>query len=323
MHIQSSAVIGSGVAQMAMGSKGHDEPELWVVDVFADCPLTGNPAAVVFGGQDLSSDTMQAIARETNLSETVFVLPAASAAASYRARIFTTRREIGFAGHPTLAAAHAVAARNGEAAGDGGSGMIQECGIGLVEIRRRRNPPPERFLVRLPPASRTETTLQAADVGAMLGLAAERFAQPRFPVVATGVPWLLAEVRSIEDLASLAVDHLRVASVTRSVGAVGISVFARAGSDGVTARLRSFAPAEGIYEDPVCGSCHGATVAHLLALGTWPRPLPGAPRSIFMEQGHELSRPGLVEIVAEARGDEYVLHLGGECVTVLRGHLSI
>jgi PhzF family phenazine biosynthesis protein len=298
-------------------------PELWVVDVFASRPLSGNPAAVVFGGGDLSADTMQAIAREANLSETVFVFAATSSAADYRARIFTTRREIDFAGHPTLAAAHAVACHDGTLAGAKKTRIVQECRIGLVAIELRANPPPGRFLVRLPAATRSETGLRATELAPLLGLTVDRFAQTRFPVVATGVPWLLVQVRSVEDLARLDVDHLRVARITRSVGAVGLSVFARHADPGVVARLRSFAPAEGIYEDPVCGSCHGATVAYLLAEGDCARPPPGGRISFFMQQGHELSRPGLVEVMAEARGDDCVLFLGGGCITVLKGRLSI
>jgi PhzF family phenazine biosynthesis protein len=298
-------------------------PELWVVDVFASRPLSGNPAAVVFGGGDLSADTMQAIAREANLSETVFVFAATSSAADYGARIFTTRREIDFAGHPTLAAAHAVACHDGTLASAKKTRIVQECRIGLVAIELRANPPPARFLVRLPAATRSETGLRATELAPMLGLTVDRFAQTRFPVVATGVPWLLVQVRSVEDLARLDVDHMRVARITRSVGAVGLSVFARHAGPGVVARLRSFAPAEGIYEDPVCGSCHGATVAYLLAEGDCARPPPGGRISFFMQQGHELSRPGLVEVMAEARGDDCVLFLGGDCITVLKGRLSI
>jgi PhzF family phenazine biosynthesis protein len=303
--------------------------DLWQVDVFSDCPLSGNPAAVIFGGEDLADSTMQAVARETNLSETIFVLPTTGIHADYRARTFTTRREIAFAGHPTLAAAHAVFWRNAGtgAAGNHRNGAInesgrlrQECGAGIIHIERGKS---QRLRVVLPPISVRATALSRREIGGMLGLPARHVVASAFPVVATGVPWLLAEVRSLEDLSLLQVDFARVSRVTRGIGAVGISVFTRACSEGVTARLRSFAPAEGIYEDPVCGSCHGATAAYLLTVCEKPALRPGERISMLMQQGHELQRPGLVEVEAESRPDGIRLWLGGDCVTVLRGDLLI
>ncbi len=303
--------------------------ELWQVDVFTSCPLSGNPAAVIFGGEELADSTMQAVARETNLSETIFVLPTTGTQADYRARTFTTRREIPFAGHPTLAAAHAVFWRNAgkETAGTHRNDAInksgrlrQECGAGIIHIERSKS---QRLRVALPAISVRTTALSRQEIGEMLGLPARHVVSSAFPIVATGVPWLLAEVRSVGDLSLLDIDFARVSRVTRGIGAVGISVFTRACSEGVTARLRSFAPAEGIYEDPVCGSCHGATAAYLLTVLEEPTLGRGERISMLMQQGHELQRPGLVEVEAESQSDGIRLWLGGDCVTVLRGDLLI
>src|SRR6516225_541404 len=103
------------------------------VDVFTDVPFKGNPVAVVLDAEGLSAVDMQAIANWTNLSETTFVLPPTNPSADYRLRIFTTRSELPFAGHPTIGSAHAVL-NTGRATHSPGR-IIQECGKGLIEIR--------------------------------------------------------------------------------------------------------------------------------------------------------------------------------------------
>lgn len=297
--------------------------EIWQVDVFSDRPLAGNPAAVVFGGDDLPADTMQAIARETNLSETVFIL-SPTADADFRARIFTTRREIPFAGHPALAAGHAWLEARGEGAR---AAMVQECGIGNVEIRRRADVRGGTLVVALPRAAIRPSGWNAAEAAALFGLSPDRVLSSDIPVSATGVPWVLLEVAAVADLAALVPDHGAIARATRAAKAVGVTVFARhageGGEEGAKARLRTFAPAEGIYEDPVCGSCHGSLAAYLLAQGDLPRPGAGESLRIVTEQGHEIFRPGIVEITVEGGAAEPTLWLGGRCVTVMRGRLFI
>ena len=104
-----------------------------VVDVFTFRPLLGNPVAVIMDAEGLTDDAMQAVARWTNLSETTFVLPPTTADADYRLRIFTPRSELPFAGHPTLGSAHAILEAGRVTLHEGGR-LIQECGIGLVEL---------------------------------------------------------------------------------------------------------------------------------------------------------------------------------------------
>ena len=114
------------------------------VDVFTQVPFRGNPVAVVFDGDGLETERMQAIASWTNLSETVFVCQPGSPRADYRLRIFTPRRELPFAGHPTIGAAHAVTQH--KFAGKKKARLIQECAKGLVEIRSAE----ERLYFALP-----------------------------------------------------------------------------------------------------------------------------------------------------------------------------
>src|SRR5262245_38825806 len=120
------------------------------VDVFTDVPFRGNPVAVVFDGDALDTERMQAIARWTNLSETVFVCEPTLPEADYRLRIFTPRRELPFAGHPTIGAAHAVTQQ--KFGGRTQPRLIQQCAKGLVEIRSRDA---RLYLALPPPAFRT------------------------------------------------------------------------------------------------------------------------------------------------------------------------
>jgi PhzF family phenazine biosynthesis protein len=307
-----------------MAADARASLEIWQVDVFSDRPLAGNPAAVVFGADGLPGEVMQAIARETNLSETVFILPATTAAADFRARIFTTRREIPFAGHPALAAGHAWLEAGG---GEPRAVLMQECGIGNVEIHRRGDAGEETLVVALPRSAIRPSGWSAAEAATLFGLPADRVLSADIPVAATGVPWVMVEVAGIADLAALTPDHGAIARATRAARAVGVTVFARhpgaGGERGAKARLRTFAPAEGIYEDPVCGSCHGSLAALLLSRGELPRPDAGESVRIVTEQGHEISRPGIVEITVEGSSAEPTLWLGGRCVTVMRGRLFI
>ena len=104
------------------------------VDVFSEIPYLGNPLAVVLDGSDLSDEQMQQFARWTNLSETTFLLPPTRPEADYRVRIFTTRYELPFAGHPTLGSCHAWLQAGGQ--GKSTSEVVQECQAGLIRIRR-------------------------------------------------------------------------------------------------------------------------------------------------------------------------------------------
>lgn len=140
------------------------------VDVFTAQPLLGNPLAVVLDAADLTEKQMQAFARWTNLSETTFLLPPSRPDADYRVRIFTPVRELPFAGHPTLGSCHAWLEAGGLAKG---AAVVQECGVGLVRIRREQG----RLAFACPPLLRSGPP--AADVFEKacrgLGLSHERW----------------------------------------------------------------------------------------------------------------------------------------------------
>ena len=165
------------------------------VDVFTSQPLRGNPAAVVFDADDLDARTMQRIAREMNLSETVFVLAPESPDTDYRVRIFTPSSELPFAGHPTIATASAVRAHRGDLVD--ASLLRQACGIGIVPVEVvPTEGSPIYWMTQASPQFRN-TAIGPGEMSALLGCDANMLAAMPVEVVSTGIPWLIAELRSI------------------------------------------------------------------------------------------------------------------------------
>lgn len=270
------------------------------IDVFAHVPLGGNPAAVILGGGNLHPVTMQAVAREMNLSETVFLLASDVAAATFGARIYTVRREISFAGHAAIAAAAVAVERIGITQCRGG--VVQECGAGLIPIGVEGRDEQPLYRVRLPPARWMSLDWNIPTAALLLGVSAGRLRTQPIPIVATGAPWALVEVLSRADLAALDPDFKAIAIASRSACIAGIAVFAQQDADRVY--LRTFAPAEGIFEDPGCGSCMGSISAYLKAEG---RAFTTESRLTFY-QGDEICRPGSATVhLADNKGVNFEL----------------
>lgn len=280
--------------------------EIWQVDVFTGRAFAGNPAAVVFGAQNLSDQMLQAIARETNLSETVF-MTAPRQGGDYYLRTFTVQREIPFAVHPAIAAAHAY-----QEACKGGTGRLrQECAAGTIEIKAEDN----AWFATVPGAEFLATGIPTATVAPLLGrAAADMVGSGPLEIVAAGPRWMLAEVVSRQVLRDIVPNHTRIAALTGPSPAVGLAVFARDPEPGIAAEIRTFAPAEGIFEDPVCGSCAGS-VASLMR-----RESPDFASSgpVVFVQGHNRKRPGRMLVRHTADG----LSVGGHAITVMRGRLE-
>jgi PhzF family phenazine biosynthesis protein len=277
------------------------------VDVFTAVPFKGNPVAVVLDGSGLSGARMQAIANWTNLSETTFVCEATDQQADYRLRIFTPRSELRFAGHPTIGSAHAIL-RHGlkpKAAGR----LVQECGQGLVPIRIDG----ERLFLMLPkPALGEVSATQLSAAAVALGIAPD--AVRARALVDVGVGWLTLQLRDAESVRTLRPDLAEVAELTPA-GVAGITVFGL-NEPGATPQLevRSFAPAQGVPEDPVCGSGNGCVAA----LVRQERLLAGP--GYVAAQGCCVGRDGRVEIQFESGG---TIWLGGHAVTCVEGTLRV
>jgi len=269
------------------------------VDVFTRVPFKGNPVAVVLDGNGLSASEMQRIAAWTNLSETTFVLPPTSAAADYRLRIFTPRRELPFAGHPTIGSAHAVL-EAGLAKPKAGK-LKQECEAGVLELAVEG----EVLWLKAPPASMK--ALGAARRGELeKTLGARVTGAPA--IVTVGPVWLVAELEDAGAVDRLLPDMTAIGAFTDSIQATGITVFGKAAA-GDTVHVRSFAPAQGIPEDPVCGSGN-ISVAAVRGKSAGP---------YTAKQGMQLGRDGRVSIRFE--GEE--IFLGGGAVTCVEGTLRL
>lgn len=265
------------------------------IDVFTAVPYKGNPVAVVLDGEGLSDAEMQGFANWTNLSETTFVLPATDPAANYRVRIFTPKTELPFAGHPTLGTAHAVL-EAGLASAKGGR-LVQQCAVGLVELAIGD----AGLSFRLPRYALTELTDQEATawIGAdLIG---------RAQAVDVGPVWLVAELAQVSALENLNHDSARLSAFYAPKGMTGATLYA---VDGGRIVVRSFAPADGVPEDPVCGSGNGAVAAFRLAAGQI-----GDRDSYVASQGRQVGRDGYVSIRIEGAD----IHVGGACVTCIEG----
>jgi PhzF family phenazine biosynthesis protein len=277
-----------------------------VVDVFSAKPFLGNPVAVVLDGAGLSGEEMQAIARWTNLSETTFVLPPTQNGADYLLRIFTPRSELPFAGHPTLGSLHALTEAGLVSTG---ARVVQQCGVGLVSVERVAAGSHARYRLALPAAKTSQLAAAAVeDIAAAIGLSV--LAEPIPLVVDVGPKWLVAQVESVAALLAARPNYTLLAALERQHHITGVTLYAVAQQQLET---RSFAPSQGVDEDPVCGSGNGAVAVHRLKSGQL-----HAGTGYLAEQGRCLGRAGRVLIDTTAAGDVW---LGGDCVTTLSGHL--
>jgi PhzF family phenazine biosynthesis protein len=269
------------------------------VDVFTDTPYAGNPVAVVLDGTGLSTDRMQRVAHWMNLSETTFVLPAAEPGADYRVRIFTPVAELPFAGHPTLGTCHAWLASGRRPQGDGV--VVQECGAGLVRIRRTESglafaAPP---LVRQGPVEE-ELVERIASI-----LAIQRDEIEDAQWVDNGPGWVAVLLSSAEALLAL-----RPGYADFDLGVVGPHP---AGS-AEAFEVRAFFPKDGAtVEDPVTGSLNASLAEWLLRTGRARAPY-------VASQGTALGRAGRVHIETDADGTIWV---GGGTVTCIAGEVEL
>lgn len=272
-----------------------------LVDVFHDGPFTGNPLAVVQGGGDLDTATMQAITRWFNLSETVFLLPPSVPGADYHARIFTLDRELPFAGHPTLGTAHAWLAAGGTPAAQ--DRIVQQCGAGLIPIRREG----DRLAFAAPPLLRGGPV--DAPTRAMLAQALQ--IDPAAIVDAAwadnGPGWIAVLLESAA--AVLAVEPLRHWNGRLEIGLIGAHP---AGAD-IDWEIRTlFTDAfGGIIEDPVTGSFNASAAQWLYETGR-------VTGGYVATQGTRLDRRGRIRVDYDAGGQAWI---GGRSMTIAEGTL--
>lgn len=276
------------------------------VDVFTSVPFKGNPVAVILDGNNISTVQMQAIANWTNLSETTFVVAPADPAADYRLRIFSPRTELPFAGHPTIGSAHALLRAGYIPKRDGV--LIQECGKGLVDLRIDG----DRLFLRLPEPVFTEPApRQIKEAAAALGIPVSTI--ERAEIVDVGPIWFTLQLRDDHEVTNLNPDMAAIRALSSSLVS-GLNIFNLSTDRGpADVEVRSFAPADGVDEDPVCGSGNGCVAAvirrHKLLART----------SYVASQGRCRQRDGRIEVRFDEGGS---IWLGGKAITCIEGVLS-
>ena len=271
------------------------------VDVFTAQAFKGNPVAVVLEADELSEHQMAAIARWTNLSETTFVLKPLDERADYRVRIFTTLHELPFAGHPTLGTCHAWLEAGGQPRGHE---ILQECGVGIVRIRRDA----DRLAFTAPPLLRSGPVAieQVEAIRRALHIEAHEMLDAQW--VDNGAGWMLLRLSSPDVV-------LRIAPDFAQLGDTPVGVFApwpaRAGNDELAFEVRAFIAGDAMPEDPV-------TCRLVAGMAQWLRCDRLAPNNYVVKQGRALGRAGRIYV----SHDGECIWIGGSAMTMVDGVLA-
>jgi trans-2,3-dihydro-3-hydroxyanthranilate isomerase len=301
--------------------------KFYQADVFTVQPFGGNPVAVFPNAQGLTDFELQQIAREMNLSETVFVLPPTDEAAVVRLRIFTPTQEIPFAGHPVLGTFYVLAQLGLIAVTDGVTRVMQECNIGLfpVEIHAREGQITRVVMTQPKPLflGSMDETEDLFHIAKALGLPKYQIVDTKAPVmvVSTGLPVVIVPVRALTAVRSIEPDASAIVDMCEQFGTNGIMVYTTMTvEDHATVHTRMFAPAIGILEDPATGSASGAMGAYLVHNGLVEV---GPLTEIIIEQGYEIGRPSRILVQVESDDDAIqTVKVGGQVVMVVEGTLS-
>ena len=270
------------------------------VDVFTEEPFLGNPVAVVHGADDLTDDEMRRFANWTNLSETTFLLAPSDQRADYRVRIFTPQQELPFAGHPTLGTAHAWLEEGGPPARQ--DVIIQECGVGLVPVRRS---PHGQLALQAPPLIRSGPVEEP-----LLDEIAESLAIKRGDIVDAqwadnGPGWVAVELATADAVLALA-----PGKASQHIGVVG--PYPPGAPEAF--EVRAFSPLiGGTGEDPVTGSLNASLAMWLLSSGKATAPY-------TVSQGTALGRRGRVHVTTDADGGIWI---GGGTHTLISGSVHL
>lgn len=283
------------------------------VDVFTNRPFKGNPVAVVLDASLLSSEEMLQIANWTNLSETTFVLPPQDKQAHYRVRIFTPGGELPFAGHPTIGTAHALLEAGIIKTVDGI--IVQECGVGRVNLTVSQLPEGGQIIAfELPtPTIQPLSEEQVEEIQLILGCELDRSMTPA--LVDVGARWIVAQTDDAQSVLNARPNYEQLAVHNGSMEVTGVCLFGHyPAKTGIEIEVRSFAPACGVNEDPVCGSGNGS-IAAFIRHNNVILPSDG---KIVATQGRVLGRDGKLNIFI--KNDQILV--GGQAVTCISGTMA-
>ncbi len=279
------------------------------VDVFADRPGAGNPLAVVLDAEGLSDDDMQAIARWTRLPETTFVFPSTSDDASYRIRIFSPRREVPFAGHPSVGTAHAVLEAGLATPCDGI--LVQDGIAGKLPLRVTGEGSTRTIAVRTPRASVREI---AGAEDPRLRDALRDLPLGKLPpaLMDGGRRWWLVELENETMLRAATPPWDAIGILAQSTESMGICAYARSDDPVYYLAVRAWVGAPAQFEDAASGAANATLAAWLASQGA----LPGDGGFYRISQGREVGHDAIIELTVDAEGDVWS---GGRVCSVVEG----
>ena len=307
------------------------------LDVFTDLAFAGNALAVFPDALGIPDDQMQPIAREMNLSETVFVLEPDKAKKQSpsplrRLRIFTPTRELPFAGHPVVGTWNLLAREGVVPKPDSGTGWTRihhEIGIGVlpVDIEFKNGEPVQVVMTQGKAEMGTvvEDAHQQADLFRSLGLAPEHQDESLpIQIISTGMKFLTVPIRSLADLRSCRINAGLLAEIYRGHGATGCYAFSRETIEVGPARAnaRMFAPDDNIPEDPATGSAAGSLGAYLVHHDALPDAAVDGVSKFVIEQGDFINRSSRINVEVKGKpGSIDEVRVGGPSVVVANGEV--
>jgi len=304
------------------------------LDVFTDRAFCGNPLAVFMNAEGIPDDQMGKIAREMNLSETVFVLKpnGGDDRVLRRLRIFTPAREIPFAGHPVVGTWNALAREGVVPLPNEGSGLqriYHEVGVGVlpVDIEFKDGQPVQVVMTQgeFKILDEIDDSQEQAEVARALGLAREDLDESLpIQVITTGLSCLAVPVRSLADLRDCRINSTLLGEIYTRHGGMGCHAFTRETLEvgASRAHARFFAPADNIAEDPATGSACGALGAYLVYHGGLTLEPEDGRYKFVIEQGDFIHRPSRINLdVKGEKGRVEEVKVGGPSVLVARGEV--
>jgi trans-2,3-dihydro-3-hydroxyanthranilate isomerase len=292
------------------------EHRFYTLDVFTSNRFAGNPLAVFTDGDGLSDDQMLAIAREMNLSETVFVQKPTNEEALARLRIFTTKEELKLAGHPVIGTWFLLAELGVVPAQDGGVHVLQETGAGVLPVEIRfKDGRPQRVTMTQKEAIYKPAKINRKKLASALGISPKDFEpklQPEF--VSTGIFNLMVPLRNRAALGKIV---MNMAELRRLQGRNATMAYCFALGGNGKAFSRGMLPWE-LYEDAATGSAAGSLGAYLVRYG---KLAPGHTLTIL--QGAEMGRPSQIEVEVTQSGKKLVPRVSGAAVKIFEGTIRI
>ncbi len=292
------------------------ERRYYTLDVFTTTRFEGNPLAVITDGDGLSDDAMLAVAREMNLSETVFVQKPTEDEALARLRIFTTREELKLAGHPVIGTWFLLAALGVVPAQEGGVHVLQQTGAGVLPVEIRfKDGRPQRVTMTQKDAAFRPAKLNKKALATALGLTVKDFDPKLEPeYVSTGIFNLMVPLRNRAALSKIVMNMVALRNL---LGKNGTMAYCFACGENGKAFSRGMLPWE-LYEDAGTGSAAGALGAYLVKHGRL-----SAAHTLNILQGEEMGRPCHIEVEVTQSGKKLVPRVSGAAVKVFEGTIQI